>query len=311
MSQGPHLPPDDLRLSAWLDGELPEAEARAIQQWLAAHPEDAARARLWAADREALRARADALLADPVPDHLCQLVLRGGPRPGVATLPARARWQQPWAQGALAAGLLAAGVLLGQAWQRLAPGPAPVDPQAAQRAAAAAARLASEGPLPDWVGRAAAAHAVYVPERRHPVEVSVQEGDAAQRRAQEEHLVKWLTKRIALPVKLFDLSSQGFALVGGRLLPDGARQSSAQLMYEDSTGTRITIYMRKPDDAQAVSFRFQSQGDIGSWYWVEDGYGCALVGRLPRERLLALAELMYKQYEEQAHSAAAASTPRR
>jgi len=46
---------------------------------------------------------------------------------------------------------------------------------------------------------------------RHAVEV----------RAQEEHLARWLTRRIDLPVKLFDLREQGFELIGGRLLPDG------------------------------------------------------------------------------------------
>ena len=59
--------------------------------------------------------------------------------------------------------------------------------------------------------RAAFAHSVYVPEPRHAVEV----------KAQEEHLARWLTRRIDVPVKLFDLRDQGFELVGGRLLPDG------------------------------------------------------------------------------------------
>ncbi|MBC7975048.1 MAG: hypothetical protein H7138_08690 [Myxococcales bacterium] len=54
---------------------------------------------------------------------------------------------------------------------------------------------------------------------RHPVEV----------KAQEEHLSRWLTRRLNVPVKLFDLWAQGFELVGGRLLPD-AEGPSAQLM---------------------------------------------------------------------------------
>jgi hypothetical protein len=50
-------PLHDDQLSAWLDGELntPErqAERAAVEAWLHDHPEDAARARLWAADAEA------------------------------------------------------------------------------------------------------------------------------------------------------------------------------------------------------------------------------------------------------------------
>ena len=34
------------------------------------------------------------------------------------------------------------------------------------------------------------------------------------------HLSRWLTRRLSVPVKLFDLRSEGFELVGGRLLPD-------------------------------------------------------------------------------------------
>jgi anti-sigma factor RsiW len=138
-----------------------------------------------------------------------------------------------------------------------------------------------------------------VPEVRHPVEV----------KAQEEHLSGWLTKRLDVPVKLFDLRAQGFELVGGRLLPDAAGPS-AQLMYQmvqpasaaaDAKPVRVTVYLRKPDSATPAAFRYEQQGALGLFYWVEgrsaEGGPCgyALVGELPRERLLALAEAIFKQ----------------
>ena len=104
-----------------------------------------------------------------------------------------------------------------------------------------------------WVQRAALAHSVYTPEVRHPVEVSVREGDLAQQKAQEEHLARWLTKRLAMPVKLVDLSAQGYILVGGRLLPD-ANKPSAQFMYENAQGKRVTLYLRKPEPGAATAF---------------------------------------------------------
>jgi anti-sigma factor RsiW len=135
-----------------------------------------------------------------------------------------------------------------------------------------------------WMQRAAFAHSVYVPEPRHAVEV----------KAQEEHLARWLTRRIEVPVKLFDLRALGFELVGGRLLPDGPGKS-AQLMYQDGAGTRVTVYLRKPEQGADAAFRYERHGDLGLFYWVEDGAGYALVGALPRERLLALAEAIYRQ----------------
>jgi len=153
------------------------------------------------------------------------------------------------------------------------------------------------------------AHSVYVPEVRHPVEVAIAQPTPAESRAQEEHLAKWLTKRLGMPVLLADLRPLGFELVGGRLLPD-ANGPSAQLMYQQigalpdgAKPVRVTIYLRKPDAAQAVAFRYEQQGELGMFYWVEGAsatsgpIGCALVGALPREKLLALAEAVYKQLE--------------
>jgi anti-sigma factor RsiW len=152
------------------------------------------------------------------------------------------------------------------------------------------------------------AHAVYAPEVRHPVEVNVAQGSATEQRAQEEHLARWLGKRLDMPVRLFDLRAQGFELVGGRLLPD-ANGPSAQLMYQNSGGQRVTVYLRKPEAGASTAFRFQRDGDLGLFYWIEDGFGCALVGKLPREQLLALAEAVYKQSEDQIQPTPAQQKP--
>lgn len=273
----------DEQLSAWLDGELNaperEAERQAVEAWLRDHPEDAARVRLWAADAEGLRARLAPMLDEALPEGLRERVLR---RPVVAPR---------WALAAAAAGLLVlgglAGALLQLQWLQRAGGPG----QASAQAIAQAAVLAPSG----WVQRAAAAHAVYVPEPRHAVEV----------RAQEEHLARWLTRRIDVPVKLFDLREQGFELVGGRLLPDGSGKS-AQLMYQDPRGLRVTVYLRKPDIGTAAAFRYEQQGDLGLFYWVDSGAGYALVGRLPREQLLALAKSIYDQCDSRGGAASKA-----
>jgi anti-sigma factor RsiW len=269
--------PDDDLISAWLDGELEGEEGDRVQAWLRDHPDDAARVRLWAADRDALRARLQSALDEPVPERLIQTVWH---RHG------RASSRGPWLQAAMAAGLMVAGALIGAAWVRVAP------TEVAQ--------------APRWTQRAAVAHAVFAPEVRHPVEVNVREGDAAQQRAQEQHLARWLTRRLAVPVKLFDLRDQGFELVGGRLLAD-ANGPSAQLMYQDPAGQRVTVYLRKADQDVPATFRYERQGDLGLFYWVEGSCGYALVGPQPRERLLAMAQAIYRQDSE----ADSASSPKR
>ncbi|MDP1693301.1 MAG: anti-sigma factor [Burkholderiaceae bacterium] len=255
----------DTDLSAWLDHEL-DAERRArLDARLREQPELAARARLWAADRDALRARFDPVLGEPLPPALVHRVWQHSSQPR-------------WTQAAVAAGLLLAGSLIGAGgmWQW----------QGKQLAATLAG--AQAGLPAGWVQRAALAHSVYVPEPRHAVEV----------KAQEEHLARWLTRRIDIPVKLFDLRDEGFELVGGRLLPD-ATGKSAQLMYESigpaSPKQRVTVYLRKPDVSAPTAFSYRQQGELGQFYWVEAGAGYALVGALPKERLLAMAQAIYKQ----------------
>ena len=279
----PPSPITDTDLHAWLDGELTPERRAEVEAWLRDHAEDAARVRLWAADREVLRLQFDAMLAEPVPQRLLDVV--ASPRAA----------EPPWRRWAAAVALLAAGGVVGAGlmWR-------------VQARAVAEATAAADRPGSGWEQRAVVAHTVYVPEVRHPVEV----------RAQEEHLSRWLTRRIDVPVKLFDLRAQGFELVGGRLLPD-AKGPSAQLMYEAiatpappteaASGaaapkpTRVTVYLRKPDDNTPAEFRFEQRGELGMFYWVEGtsdhGKACgyALVGALPREQLLALAEAIYRQ----------------
>ncbi len=260
----------DERLSAWLDGELDTTAAAEVQAWLQTHPESAARVRQWAADRDALRTHFAQVLTEPVPPRLSAVAWQ-------AAGPSR------WAQAAAVAGLLLTGALAGGGgvWQW----------QQARQASLAAARPAaiSDGAARGWVRRAALAHSVYVPEPRHAVEV----------RAQEEHLARWLTRRIEMPVHLFNLQAQGFELVGGRLLPDGTGKS-AQLMYQDAQARRVTVYLRKPEGAVQTEFRYERQGELGMFYWIEEGCGYALVGALPRETLLALAQAVYQQHPKQA-----------
>ena len=260
--------PSDDRLSAWLDGELAPAEHAEVDAWLRDHPEDAARVRLWAADRDALRARFDPVADEPVPEALRATVLDAR------------RVAAPWLRAAMAAGLLVGGALMGggAAWQ--------LKPDAEPMPVAQST----------WTQRAAVAHVVYTPEVRHPVEVDVKAGTPEQQRAQEEHLARWLTKRLEMPVRLFDLRPHGFELVGGRLLPD-VDGPSAQLMYQNPAGQRVTVYLRKPGPGADTAFRYQREGDVGMFYWIEDGFGYAMVGTLEREQLLALAEGVYRQAE--------------
>lgn len=264
----------DSQLNAWLDGELSSEERTEVEVWLRDHPDDAARVRQWANDGEALHERFDPVLRESVPVRLEQIVWNRVP------VAMSTRWQRL----AVAGAVFVCGGLIGVAagWNLSPRGGA----------------LTSELPAFAWVQRAAVAHRVYTPESRHPVEVNVSDKAAADHKAQEAHLARWLTNRLDVPVKLFDLRAQGFELVGGRLLPD-ASGPSAQLMYQNAIGQRVTVYLRKPESISPqptpASFAYERWGELGMFYWVEGHAGYALVGDLRREQLLALAESIYRQ----------------
>ena len=133
---------------------------------------------------------------------------------------------------------------------------------------------------------AAIAHVVYSPEVRHPVEVGAD---------QEEHLVRWLSKRLGTNLKIPHLVPQGYALVGGRLLP-GERGPAAQFMYQDAKGQRLTLYVRVSNDLRApTAFRFAQENGVGVFYWLDGRLGYALSGETDRGELLRVADAVYQQ----------------
>jgi anti-sigma factor RsiW len=134
--------------------------------------------------------------------------------------------------------------------------------------------------------QAATAHAVYAPEVRHPVEVTANE---------EEHLVRWLSRRLGTTLKAPQLAPVGYDLVGGRLL-SGTQGPVAHFMYQDARGQRLTLYVsRQRGERNDTAFRFSQEDRVSVFYWVEGNFGYALSGEMRREQLLQVAEVVYKQ----------------
>lgn len=242
----------EAELHAYVDGALPDARRAEVEAYLAAAPDEAARVHAYEVQNTTLRRLFDPLLDDAVPERL--------------RLPLHARRRFSLAPYAAAAAWLALGTLIG--WQL-----------GSSEQMAAASKL-------DLARRAAIAHAVYVPEVRHPVEVGAD---------QEAHLLNWLSKRLATPLQVPQLREFGYALVGGRLLP-GDSGPVAQFMYQDDKGQRLTLYIRRNgDDAQETAFRFSNEGKIGVFYWLDGQRGYALSGEIDKAALLAVANAVYRQ----------------
>jgi anti-sigma factor RsiW len=246
----------DLDLNAYLDGEVSEAERAAIEQWLASDAEAARRLREYRALDQRLKGTFEFVLEEPASSALrSQFLARG-----------RELWQVTLKQ--IAAAALIAVLAGGMGW--LLRGA--VDGRNVRTA---------------FVDAAIGAHAVFVPEVRHPVEVAA---------AEEAHLVKWLTKRVGHEIKAPRLGALGFNLVGGRLLADQAIPA-AQFMYEDGQGRRITLYVRREEGRGDTAFEYAGHREWQAFAWIDRPLAYALIGKVPREELQRIARATWEQLQ--------------
>ncbi len=256
---GNELPIGDDDLQAFVDGRLDDARRRAVEAHLAARPELADRVAAERRDRTLLRGQLDAKFAEPVPARLRISTLRAA---------RRERWTRSVRSIAAALAIFVVGGVAGWFASSLTPSP---------RAAA---------PTASVVQSATAAFRTFVVEVAHPVEVGAQ---------QEAHLLQWLSKRLGRKLAAPDLQPFGYKLMGGRLLPGGSG-AAAQLMYDDESGRRLTIYVRAADGTE-TAFRFQQEGEAATFAWIDQGFGFAVTAAATREELLPIAEAVYRGFD--------------
>ncbi|MGV6816962.1 MAG: anti-sigma factor family protein [Thiotrichales bacterium] len=130
------------------------------------------------------------------------------------------------------------------------------------------------------------AHAVFAPDANRPVEIFA---------GNVQLLNRWLTNRMGTPITAPDLSLSGLKLLGGRLLPSTDRMA-AQFMYENDTGSRVTVYIRRIDNGES-SVDYADIDGVDSYFWTSDGFGVAVSGRsgqVTRDSLLNASEQIYR-----------------
>ncbi len=280
---GQRQPVDDARLQAWVDARLPADEAALLTARLAEVPAELERAQALRAQAELLQQHFAVANDAPIPERLLAAARGespahgdaagsaaglGGPRADrPAARPARDRWPaRGWlAQAAVV--LVALGVGAAGGWY------------------ARDGSFRPRTPSGTLIQAATLAHATYVPEVRHPVEVGAE---------QQAHLVTWLSKRVGTALRAPDLQEQRYELVGGRLLPSD-NGPAAQFMYENLQGQRLTLYVRRSATGNDTAFRFAQQGNVLSFYWVDRGFGYALSGEIDRPALHGIADEVYRQ----------------
>lgn len=235
----------DVELGAYVDGELDDRDAARIEAALAEDAALRAELRRLIEAREALSALAAETDRDPAAEELA------------ARLGARLQAQSSRRSlFRVAASLSALAVTAAGGW---------FAHQASDRASGA--RLAA-APAPSFVADAVGAHAVFAPDRIHPVEFF----------SQDEALMRdWFAGHLGDDVRIPHLEEIGFDLVGGRLL-GSARGPSAQLIYENAAGDRVSLVFGRQSlpEAPAAPRVIDVDGRMASW-WRQGDFSFAVV----------------------------------
>jgi anti-sigma factor RsiW len=256
-SHPPGASEDDLH--AYVDGRLAPDRRAGIERWLAENPAAAAEVAGWQRQNERIRAAFAAELPQADDAHRLSEFARARP---------------PRRSGRRIAAVAAAAIML----FGLGAGAGFLG----GRMTATGPQLASIEALPE---AARASYLIYTREVRHPVEVGAD---------QEAHLVAWLGKRLGSDIVAPDLTSEGFRLVGGRLIPYRDKPG-ALLMYEDEKGERLTILFGRNEQNTTTGFRFESSGSVQTFYWIDGPVGYAISGEIDRDRLQRISDICYRQ----------------
>jgi len=273
--------PLEVRLSAYLDGQLPEAEVEEINAILAG--DDEARVvyeKLKLGSEFGARAF-DRMLQDPIPLDLVRNIKEAGrneddpSKLGFAAVPAAEipanRRSAFWPQ-ALAASLViflaggAAGYLISE-----------------QKQTSFQAASNQFAPARTWLDDVAEYHRIYSRQARHLVEVPASESG---------HIVDWLSASTGVPFALPDLSAQKLTFEGARLLVAGGKPT-AQLLYRDAENEIFAICFLQSEPVEGMTPLAESmRNDIGLVTWQKGKASYVVVGPSADPDLERIAEVV-------------------
>ncbi|MGY2280123.1 anti-sigma factor family protein [Pseudomonas monsensis] len=231
------LPPSERDLHAYVDHQLSDADRRALDTWLASHPDQAAQVRAWQQDAQQLRAALGGALLQPANPDLDPAMIRQ-----------RRKRQTQRHLASAAVLLMAVGIGGFSGWQ------------------AREMTLVRPSLLP--MTDALQAYRLIAQQGMLPADYKVADNGDMQR---------WLDRYFARASRLPDLTAAGFQPVSGRLLSTDEGPAAMVIyedggghkvsFYVRPPGPKNTFLPRGS----------RSDGDLQAQYWSGGGYNYAMV----------------------------------
>ncbi|MGH6935840.1 MAG: anti-sigma factor family protein [Methylocella sp.] len=271
-------PVSEAELHGFVDGDLDRGRREAVQAFLAASPEDAARVKTWQRLNETIRAAFAPVETEPL---LWSLPVAPGPEGMAATGHtvgghAEASGNYSWRARWFAVGLsFASGALL------------------AAGAAYLADRVsAPEAPPPSSEGLPLAGmNDTFVTRARSALR-SFEPPSAAVRLSSDREGPGQDTAALILP----NLPMEGLKLAGIRAM-DGEQGQMSCLIYARPDEANIALCVEKAGDLGDTVPRMSGNFPSAAIYWRQRGANYALVGALPEAELRSLADAVHAQVE--------------
>ena len=145
-------------------------------------------------------------------------------------------------------------------------------------------------PGTQFVSRAINAYAVYAYDAARPVEIGAND---------ETDYVAWLSERLGQQIRTPDLSQAGFELIGGRLVNDQG-EPAALFMYENDSGGRVTLYVRRGTGSLDTNFKTLAQKHKTALYWSDRVLDYALAGEMKEAELKIIRKVISQAIEAKA-----------
>lgn len=255
--------PLEVRLSAFMDGEMSREEKEELEKLIASDPEARRMFDELRHGSDVGRKAFDEVLKEPVPLALVRSIKSAQPPKTRDPSPRLARPSfklAPTGRQSLAAALIlfALGGGIGYFF-----GVQPAD------APAAPPSTPAQSATRNWLDDIAAYHRIYSRQPRHMVELQASELD---------EIGKWLSSTVGVKFNFPDLAADGLVFQGARMFIAGGKPVG-QLVYKNLDGDVVAICFTKTDGvANDDNFDETIKDDVSIVSWHRNGATYAVVG---------------------------------